>query len=419
MMLTIPAPLAAQERTAAPALRLFLDCSGFYCDSDYYRTEIGFVDHVRNRQDADMHLLITPQQTGGGGTEYTLLFIGQRGFEGMSDTLRHHTPQTATEDERRSGLASIIKLGLARYAARTAAAEGLAISYAVPAAQAVPEAAVRDPWNLWTFRTSVRGFFNGESRFSSRSVNGSLSASRITDDWKIQFSANGNQSRQRFEIDSLTTITSRQEGYGLSNLTVKSLSDHWSAGARTSASSSTFLNQDLHFRFGPAIEYSFYPYEEATRRQFTVQYTAGISHYNYDEITIFDQLEETLPDHSLRTSIDLKQPWGSLSFSVEGAQFLHEPERYRGVASGDMDVRLVKGLSLNFFGSMSYIRDQIHLSAAGATPEEVLLRLQQLETNYRYFASMGISYTFGSIFNNVVNPRFGGRGGGGGIVIFN
>lgn len=408
----------ATPATAQDALRFFLDCSGFHCDSDYYRTEIPFVDHVRNPQDADVHLLITRQPTGGGGSAFTLLFLGQRDFAGMTDTLRHDSPQDATEEERRSGLAQAVKLGLMRYVARTGAAEGLTVSFSAPAAAQPTTAPAHDPWNFWTFRTNVRGFFNGETRFSSRSLNGSISANRITEDWKIQLSANGNQSRRRFQIDSVRTIVSRQEGYGLNSLLARSLSDHWSAGARASLSSSTFLNQDLHLRFGPVMEYSVFPYAEATRRQITFQYTAGINRFDYDEITIFGETEETLGDHSLIASLDMRQRWGNMSFSLEGAQFLHDLERYRGGASGDADVRLLRGLSLNFFGSVSYVRDQIHLSAAGATPEEVLLRLQQLETNYRYFGSIGISYTFGSIYNNVVNPRLR-SGGGGGVMIFN
>jgi hypothetical protein len=45
--------------------------------------------------------------------------------------------------------------------------------------------------------------------------------------------------------------------------------------------------------------------------------------------------------------------------------------------------------------------------------EEVLLQRRQLETGYSYFFSVGLSYTFGSIFTNVVNPRFGSQGGAG------
>jgi hypothetical protein len=41
-----------------------------------------------------------------------------------------------------------------------------------------------------------------------------------------------------------------------------------------------------------------------------------------------------------------------------------------------------------------------------------------LQTGFRYFGSFGLTYTFGSPFNNVVNPRFGG-GGGGGMIFFN
>ncbi|MDZ7341730.1 MAG: hypothetical protein ONB27_10280 [candidate division KSB1 bacterium] len=52
------------------------------------------------------------------------------------------------------------------------------------------------------------------------------------------------------------------------------------------------------------------------------------------------------------------------------------------------------------------------LPLAGATLEEVLLRQRQLETSYNYWTSIGLSYTFGSIYNNIVNPRFGGSGSG-------
>jgi len=43
--------------------------------------------------------------------------------------------------------------------------------------------------------------------------------------------------------------------------------------------------------------------------------------------------------------------------------------------------------------------------------EDVLLRRYALETNYNYWTSIGFSYSFGSIFNNIVNPRFGGSSG--------
>ena len=80
---------------------------------------------------------------------------------------------------------------------------------------------------------------------------------------------------------------------------------------------------------------------------------------------------------------------------------------------GGANLRVVKGLSFNLFGSYSRVRDQLSLAKGSVSEEDLLLRLRQLKTDYRYFVFTGLSYTFGSIFNNVVNPRFGSSGGGG------
>ena len=56
-----PTPLAAQEtpRQQEDFLRMFLDCPTFFCDMDFFRRQIGFVDYVRDRRDADVHVLVT------------------------------------------------------------------------------------------------------------------------------------------------------------------------------------------------------------------------------------------------------------------------------------------------------------------------------------------------------------------------
>jgi hypothetical protein len=75
-----------------------------------------------------------------------------------------------------------------------------------------------------------------------------------------------------------------------------------------------------------------------------------------------------------------------------------------------MNVRLFKGFSVNLFGEFSRTRDQVYLPRGEASTEEILLRQRQLLTGYQYSFEFGFSYTFGSIFNNIVNPRFGGGG---------
>ena len=73
---------------------------------------------------------------------------------------------------------------------------------------------------------------------------------------------------------------------------------------------------------------------------------------------------------------------------------------------GSVDVNIAKGLSLNMYYSLDFDRAQIELPGGGATYEETILRQRELESGYYFYTSFGISYTFGSMKNNVVNPRF-------------
>jgi hypothetical protein len=67
-------------------------------------------------------------------------------------------------------------------------------------------------------------------------------------------------------------------------------------------------------------------------------------------------------------------------------------------------------LSLSLNADITAVHDQVYLPRGRATTEEILARQRQLATGYEYSYSFGISYTFGSIHNGIVNPRFE-RGG--------
>jgi len=423
MVLVFAAPAASPlaQDGAPPAaadqpLRVYLDCS-YACDFDFLRTEIAFVDWVRERQDADVHVMVSTQATGAGGTEYALRFLGLRAFGGMEDEVRFAAAPAESSDRVRRLMARHLTGGLVRYAMRTPAAERIAVSYTATATAAgTSEAPVRDPWDNWVFRTRVNSFFNGESSYSSLNLNGSLSASRTTEAWKTSLTLSTFYARSEFDLGGGNTSVSDRRTHGANALVVRSLTGHLSAGGRASASHSTFENRDLALRLGPAVEYNLFPYAESTQRQLTFQHSVGASRVAYIEETIFDRTSETLLDQSLRVGLGLRQPWGSINTSAEGSHYLQDPSKYRLVLGGSVDLRLVRGLSLNVNGSASRIRDQLHIRKGTLTDEEILLRLKQIETSYFYFGSVGLSYSFGSIYNTVVNPRFGG-GGGGGITI--
>ena len=108
---------SAVAQTGAEGLRVFLDCGP--CDDDYLRQEITFVNYVRDRPDAQVHVLVTREGTGGGGRAWTLDFYGLEAFEGMDDQMVFYTSQDDTDDSERRALAQTLRLGLVRYAAQT------------------------------------------------------------------------------------------------------------------------------------------------------------------------------------------------------------------------------------------------------------------------------------------------------------
>jgi hypothetical protein len=388
------------------AVKVFLDCDD--CDLEYIKTEITFVNYVRDRLEAQVHILITTQSTGGGGVEYTLTFIGQNEYRGLTDVQKYFSIKTDTEDDVRRGLVKTLKLGLMSFVVRTPIASRIAVDYARPEAGE----AGRDRWHSWVFSLSGNGYFSGEQSYLSRMVEGSFSANRVTPGSKLKLGLSVDSSKQRFETEA-GTITGTSSTRVLSGLFVKSLSGHWSAGAYVQIESSLYSNIDLSVSLAPAIEYNVFPYSQSTRRQLRALYKVAVIPVRYREETVYGKLRETLFQESLSLSLDLREKLGTISLSVEASNYLHDFAKYRVDTFSIVNLRLYKGFSVYVIGGYSWIHDQISLLGREPTLEEQLLRLRALPMRSNYFAAVGFQFQFGSIFTNVINPRFGSTGGSG------
>jgi hypothetical protein len=432
---TPPSPPAV-PRTAVPAdtstlqsqaIRVFLDCQGRVrgCDRDFFVTEIGFVNWMRDRFDSDVTILVSGLQNGGGGNENTITFIGRRKFEGMVDTLVLNTLPNDPDDRIRRDLARTFKLGLTRFAAKSPIARQLQVSFASPTgARPVRSAAnLKDRWNLWTYTSNVNAFVRAEERLRDVTGSLSLSANRATEKWKMNISTSGNIRSQRFTIAARDSapefvVTNEQRTYNANSLIVRSLGSHWSAGLKVGAGYSDFLNQNLALRLQPAIEYNIFPWTEQTRRQLTFLYNVGPNYYNYQRTTVFNQDRETRISQQVTASFVARQQWGSSNVSLDWLNYLHDFNRHALTLSGNADLRVGRGFSLNIGGTVAKIADQIYLPRAGNTEEEILLQRQALQTGFRITTNIGLRYTFGSIYNTIVNQRFSSLGASGGRFSF-
>jgi hypothetical protein len=403
-----PSSAAPQQDPAAPAtpqLKVFLDCQT-QCFDDFLRTEVTFVDYVRERKEASIHVLITRAETGGGGREYTVAFIGLPPFEGVDHTLRTLTTSSDPEDVIRRQLATTLRIGLLQYIAQSGVPQRLNVSVRLGSEDQRP-AVTGDRWNNWVF--SIRGSASIDAEESSREsqFGGEVSADRITPDWKITLGLEFDHEREEFDLDEDDPVRVFRRERDFQWLVVKGINDHWSVGAEGDIDSSTFENTELAFGAAPAIEYNFFPYSMYTRRQLRAQYGIGVRRVNYYERTLFGKTEETLPQHEMSLTYEQREQWGSLQAMTEWSQYLHETDKTRLEADAEVSLRVARGLSVQAELSASRIRDQLSLPARDATDEEILLRLRELQSGYQFSFSVGVTYTFGSIFSSVVNPRFG------------
>ena len=377
--------------------------------TDYIRKEIPYVNYVRDIKDAGVYIISSSQGTGSGGREYTYFLVGQNEYSGMRDTVTYVSSPDDTQDIIRANQVKALKMGLVRYVAKTPLSKYLNIQFSEPLSETVSS----DKWNSWVFRSSFSGYLNGEKAYKSSYLNGNISANRVTRDWKINLSGRVSYSIDKFEIAG-TTYQSNNNSKSINALVVRSISDHWSYGGSVYVGSSSFSNMRLSSSVMPGIEYDIFPYSESTRRQLRLLYKVGYSYVNYIDTTIYDKTRENLMLHSFMAAYEVLQRWGSIEVSMSYSNYLHDWSKNNLSLDGFINLRVTKGLSINFGGGASLIHDQLGLVKGGASAEEVLLRRKQLETQYSYFTSFGFSYTFGSIYNNVVNPRFGNSGGGGG-----
>ncbi len=387
------------QKRGSEKIKVFVDDDGKFLQ--FLKTEVEYIDYVRDIHNAELYILITSRPTGSGGIEYQLFFSGEKRFKGITDTLTFFSKPSYTEFEIREALLKKIKIGLVRYIEKTLLSNNIIIKYK----ENKKENPAIDNWDNWVFTVNLSGSFSGEKSVNSISLYSYANADRVTEELKTSLFFNVSYNENNFKIPAYTikSISRSQSAY---SLIVKSIGEHFSIGGFAECFSSTYNNLKLSLNFSPAVEYDFFPYSESANKQFILLYKIGYTRNDYYEETIYKKNSEGLFSQTLTSAISMKQKWGSLGLSLTGYHYLKDIKKNRLQFSGNLNLRVFEGFSLNISTIFSMIHDQISLPRQGATDEEILLRQKEIETQYSYHCSIGFKYSFGSIFNNVVNPRF-------------
>lgn len=394
----------AADTTRRNAVKIFLDCRG--CDMNYIRQEIPYINYVRDVREAQVYILETNQNAGSGGNQYTFTFQGQGAFKGMNDTIVFTSSPDQTSTIIREKRTNMLKMGLMRYVARTPLFNEIEISHNTK----LEQEEVIDRWNNWVFELSTEPQYEAEEANKQLELRNSINISKVTPDIKLEIEMDQFYNREKF-IENVNTDSASSDTYitssrSMDNLFVKSLGDHWSAGLKWNLGSSTRENYSFRTDILPSIEYDIFPYSEATHRQLRILYGAGYQFNNYVDTSIYNKVKEGLYLQMLNIAFQVQKKWGSINLALVGSNYFHDFSKNRLELLSSVNIRIFKGLSLRINGGVAHINDQLNLKKGNISEAERLLQLREISTKYRVEGGVEITYTFGSIYNNVVNPRF-------------
>jgi hypothetical protein len=386
------------------AVKIFLDCQD--CDMNYIRQEIPYINYVRDVREAQVYILETSQNAGSGGNQFTFTFQGQGAFTGMIDTLVFTSNPDQTSTIIREKRTKILKMGLMRYVAKTPLIDAIEINYDTLLARGE----VVDRWNNWVFELSTEPQYQSEEANKRLELRNSINISKVTPEIKLEVEMDQFYNKEKFienvDTDSASSSTYITSEKSMNILFVKSIGNHWSAGFKSDLGSSTRENYDFRTDFLPSVEYDIFPYSESTHRQLRILYSVGYQYNKYVDTTIFYKVNEGLYLQMLNIAFQVQKKWGMINLALVGSSYLHDFSKNRIELISSINIRILKGLSLQIYGGVAQINDQLNLKKSDISEAERLLELRELATKYRIEGGIELTYTFGSIYNNVVNPRF-------------
>ena len=380
-------------------VKVFLSCR---CDDDFIKQNTLVFDYVRDRTLSDIEVFVFEITNASGGRNYSFEYKGKNDFQNLENQISIDLAKNLTFVEARDQLLKTYKLGMVYFLQNTSFQDQVEVNFGNKKVN--PEELSLDRWKNWVFEVS--GSLNLENQKSIREEEYRLGmeVDRVSELWRIRSDFQILRSINFFSGDDESYNSERQRTF-FSGSIVKSLSNHFSTGVFGNYLDDTFSNYESYFNFSPALEYNFFPYSEVLTKEVTLAYKIGFNSFKYIEETIYGFMKQEIFNQSLTLNLRYREKWGSIYSYLVASQFLDEPDQNRLTLNNNINLRLIRGLSLRISGNFQLIRDQINLPKGEASIEDLLLRQRQISTNYQNRVSLGLSYTFGSIFNNVVNTR--------------
>lgn len=409
---------------------LFLSCPQ-ECFGDYLRQELSYFDFVRDRHQADWTLFIVRQTAANGGMRTTLSVLPRpappsppepeaaaRAMHAARDepltppprlgppvTRAVSSPAGATDDEQRRQVLDAALWAL--YSTLFSTEHASAFRVSLPGRGGDTLSHLDDPWDYWVIVPELAGMAEASNRSQFAQIDAVLTLRRITQLDKLTLVGAYGRQLTRFILEDGTDARGDVPMWDLSAVYARSVREHWAIGSTFTGEGDAFENLKAHVHFAPVVEYNVFPYAQNATAQLRVAYQAGVWTNWYEEPNVLGKTRELRPYHALTLIADINQQWGSIQLGSQLNSFFDQPDQLRLSGVAEVSLQLFEGFALNVSGTVAWIRDQISLRAREVSDVELLLGTSQLPATYDLATEIGFSYTFGSVHNTIVNPRFG------------
>ena len=406
------------------AIGIYLDC--IKCDMEYFKENLTIVNYTRDAKEADVHIMVTSLQTGSGGMEFLMEFMGQNRFHNRNDTLKFTTSPELSSDELRQAIISKLKIGLVPFLMKTPYADKMIVIFDDINVSGLDK--YIDPWRDWIFNIDLYGSASGEKHTSNYMLNMNFYVGKVTDDYKIETFASITYLETKFRytvenspqfvsfslsnesetqiVESIVEISEVYRDISCYGLFVKSMGSHFGLGGFMSLESSLRSNLDLRVRIMPAIEYSLYDYNNASRRQLRFLYSVGYEYSDYADTTIYGKMMNRNFRQDLNIGYKVMDKNGSINASVYASTYVPDISKFNIGVRIRARRKVFSGFSVNANFALEMPRNQISIPAGNFDEVDILTGRREMQTNFRYAIGVGISFSFGSKNNNAVNPRF-------------
>lgn len=385
---------------------LYLSCP-LACFEDYLRQELSYFDFTSDPYRAEITLVIVRQQSGNGGERFTVTLTRRVPVPNHPVTapLSFTVPANTPDVTSRKKLAQTMLRVLQRELAGTSHEEAFELS--LPTRDGTKLSNLNDPWDYWTFTPELAGEIDGGSSYFWADATAGLTVRRITDFDKFRLRASYSRQFTGYELEDGSRVDGDVARWETRLLYARSLGQRWALGALGTVRASEFENLKAHVHGGPAVEFNVFPYPENASQQLRLVYQTGAWANWYLERNREDGwMREARLYHALSLIVDVNQPWGGVQWIGQVNQFIDEPRLYRVSTGVTLSLRLMEGLAINLEGNAALVDDMINLRARQVTDLELLLGTVQQPTDHTLEGGFGITYTFGSGHNTIVNPRF-------------